>query len=405
MKTRNRFELPSIIAAAAVIAFAMAACMNPSDGTMFSGGGGGSTFVPTPRAAFIGAWGDPTRITFFPDGAGFMHNPTQFNWEASGNSITLTNVAGQDEFEISVNFSVNGGSLTLSNPAGTSGAALTALTAIAQASPFPLTAEDGFMGATMNLSGQVWLYNSWDMAVNDDDLFFWPLTGDRAVIGGYYGYGDWNRITGGTGAITGGQLSFSIGVPSAFEGTVGELFDDLDDFMSLDSVFSNFSISAPNARFAELWLQTEVDGDRYWLDKWEADDVYLRGVFYIYVDRDVSITAGGRRYTWGCDCDPPCDCAEWDGRCYCAVTVITRNLNLNFRAGWNAMFMELELLGETSSMTYIGFTLQARNPAYVRWVTEPTWDERSEVLRAASSRALTGGPLARFDTSRLRARK
>jgi len=33
MKARNRFKLPSIIAAAAVIAFAVAACGNPSDGT------------------------------------------------------------------------------------------------------------------------------------------------------------------------------------------------------------------------------------------------------------------------------------------------------------------------------------------------------------------------------------
>jgi len=152
---------------------------------------------------------------------------------------------------------------------------------------------DGFIGGTLNLSGQVW---TWD---DDGDIV--QFTGNRATVISY---------PGGSGSITNGQLSFSIGTPALenmqqlLGGEMGELFN-------------NFSLSPSGARGTIITMLMMPGGES--LGNVVGTSNSSESVIYFYVDRDVRMTGTGRTITFG------------------GETVITRNLNLNLQAGWNAI--------------------------------------------------------------------
>jgi len=429
---RNRVQFSGIVAAAVATALLITACVNPSDGTFVGGGSGDGAPAYT---ALIGAWGDPPQVTFLSGGTGFFFNPTPFNWTATATAITLTGTAGGEPFSITVNWAVSGGSLNLSNPEGTGDTVLAILAAIAQSPPMPRAPEGGFLGATLNLSGPVWLREwGWD---DDDIVTYTQFNGNRTVIaatnwgagggsgggpggegqpgGGVGGGGGgapaapgeplesigrteaWFEIggtpIGGSGEIIDGQLSFSIGTPSEFDRylNAGNLF------YGFGYEFSNIIISNPDARIALLSLITSGDGYVGHLDRWlltitNAGGTY-EGVFYIFFEQDVTVTGRGRTETreYLCECNS-CRCEEWDGDCYCGSspqTIITQDLSLNFRAGWNALLMRQEFLGVVDGVEVFSFSYSIRDPAHLRW--EFSESQGTLNLDPASSRALSGG--------------
>jgi len=174
---------------------------------------------------------------------------------------------------------------------------------------------NAFIGGTLNLSGQVWTLD-WD----NDPPTWAHFTGTRATV---------TSDVGGSGSITNGQLSFSVGTPSDLV-NMQQLFD----IEEMEEMFNNFSLSPSGARGIGI-DQLEIPGDEL-LGNVIATSNSFESVVYIYVDRDVRMTGTGGTITWECDCE------EWDGDCFCSDcdcddTLITRNLNLNLRAGWNAI--------------------------------------------------------------------
>ncbi|MCL2411333.1 MAG: hypothetical protein FWC97_06785 [Treponema sp.] len=188
---------------------------------------------------------------------------------------------------------------------------------------------DGFIGGTLNLSGQVW---GWDY--DGDDSYDWvQFTGDRATV---------TSDVGGSGSITNGQLSFSVGTPSVLGNIQQQLFID---GLVMEEWFNDFSLSPSSARGAVIEGLRSMPGGGALHNGWASGN-FFESVVYIYVDRDVRMTGTGRTITFECNCEEwhsECNCEEWDGDCYCVGTTITRNFDLNLTAGWNVITVIEEL--------------------------------------------------------------
>ena len=208
--------------------------------------------------------------------------------------------------------------------------------------PGPGGGGDGALGASLNLSGQVYVYD-WR---NYNYVIF---TGNRQVVSAM-GHG-------GSGSITNGQLSFSIGTPSnllSSDWAYNEFFEGLN----------NVRINPTSTRFAFLELRT-FPGDYYVSREnfvtsrtGNVEVTTYEELIYIYVDRDVNIRADRTVHT------------EWD------YSSIVDAFNLNLKTGWNAFIVngraEYNLQTERQSET---ITVSVGNPGnHLRWVlSEPLW--------------------------------
>ena len=214
-----------------------------------------------------------------------------------------------------------------------------------------------FLGETLNLSGQVWrvLYNY-------DNLIYEEFTENSSINAGFWSFYDDHEAyidIGGSGSITNGQLSFSIDTPTETE--------SIQSFFSYFSqYFSNFSISPSATRSAPLFFNV----DKGSLDKTYIDNNIEEYVLYIYVDRDVTITGGAKTTTIECDCiehDDYCYCEENNGSCDCAYPLMTRNLSINLKTGWNVITRKTELNKSTQTET---FTLSTGDSSRTKWALE-----------------------------------
>jgi len=212
-----------------------------------------------------------------------------------------------------------------------------------------------FMGATLNLSGQVWT-RDWD---ENDNPKYELFTGNRAGISGV-GYHDGDEVNiGGSGSISNGQLSFSITTPLETANLQGWYWGES---------FNNFNFSPSNARFAELYTLnisgSENDNE---LSKSFGNDNTSESVEYVYVDRDVTITGSGKTTTHACDCEDYDDQCYCGSDCNCGGTSISRNLNLNFKAGWNIITIKNEYNESNQSQT---MSIFAGDSSRSRWVLD-----------------------------------
>jgi len=171
------------------------------------------------------------------------------------------------------------------------------------------TVGGSFFGSELRLSGQVS-----------------GFTGNRTVS---------SRL-GGSGSITNGQLSFTISTPSALE-SIGSLFDWLHDY------YDNVSFSYAGARVGEIQgLTTSGSGNSGQLDRQHATIDALYIVTYIFTDRDVTVTGGGRTRTEDCCCGP--------------IRITTTNLNLRLRTGWNAVH-DRQSFGFIGGVETVGYSM------------------------------------------------
>ena len=127
---------------------------------------------------------------------------------------------------------------------------------------------------------------------------------------------------GGEGTVTYGQMSFTIGTPDpSFLQSIEEFFH-----ASLDPEgynYANVIFSVPEAKvafFNELNGETE-NGDDFIVQRvgTNSDDGLLEAVSYIFVDRDVTITAEGRV----------------GGEDY---IIVFSNIELQLQRGWNVLY-------------------------------------------------------------------
>ena len=195
---------------------------------------------------------------------------------------------------------------------------------------------NGALGATLNLSGQVYTKVTDD---NNVEYNYVRFTGNRQV------FSDMGH--GGSGSITNGQLSFSIGTPS--------------NLLPSDSVSSGFfeginniRISPTSTQFAILFLMTSF---RTYLNRENA--VFSRTenvtvvtseyVLYVYVDRDANFRAD--------------ETSNWS-----SGAEIFRAFNLNLKTGWNALIVNGIADYHPSGNMYSVSTLSVDNPGnHLMW--------------------------------------
>jgi len=157
---------------------------------------------------------------------------------------------------------------------------------------------------------------------------------------------------GGVGVIANGQLSFFIGTPA----TLGPLESALEEVVR---GWGNVTISIPAATGAMLVLRTPEPGmalRRVYsggaaMSRWEG------GIYYIFVDRDVTITANRRIE----------NISQHDGWEY---IVDYRAFNITLRTGWNAIRRSgSNSAGEDNPQDFMVFRLSLATADEI----EPTW--------------------------------
>ena len=219
--------------------------------------------------------------------------------------------------------------------------------------------EPGHLGNTLNLSGQVYTMEG---CCHDGDRSFERFLGTRTVTG--VTYTETGRVVLGTGAITGGQLNFSLGTPTAaLRSGVGEEGWTINPAATRAA---SFSLQIPNGRVERekfVFSGNETSGSAGWIS-----------VGFIYVDRDATF----RRLGWtNNECtDGECtdDCLDWSTQCRCCWCIhcsgirwVVEATDLNLRAGWNAFrFTETESWTATSETVTVSFNLGETSG--LRWV-------------------------------------
>ena len=127
---------------------------------------------------------------------------------------------------------------------------------------------------------------------------------------------------GGEGTVSKGQINFTIDIPDpSFLQSVDEFFHTVFDPEGYN--YTNVIFSVPEAKvifFSELNVETE-NGDAFIIQRVGSnnDDGLLETVSYVFVDRDLTITAEGRA-------------GEEDH------IIVFSNIDLRLQQGWNVLY-------------------------------------------------------------------
>jgi hypothetical protein len=185
----------------------------------------------------------------------------------------------------------------------------------------PPNLTNGYFGETLTISGkQVYTGESYEWNSSYMPYSGKPLT----VIVGYHDEYNWGWIyTSEVGTISeNGILNLSIsGAPAIDKTPITEFFDG--------SSFKNWSISPNDAECIQLYLYINDYDNRYYdgyndlikQNNTSTTNSEERGtVYYLYVDKDVRVTAQGTTQT-----------SEWGSE-------TSSNIDLQFKKGWNAFY-------------------------------------------------------------------
>jgi len=181
----------------------------------------------------------------------------------------------------------------------------------------------GSFGDNLTLSGQVYIQDTEiDYNTMSYKIIYTPYTGPNKTF---------TSNAGGTGTITDGTMSFSTGVPSD---DILEPFK-LDD-MSDEIGYSDMQVQPSDTRGVDLEFSgIELEKTNINIIDIETYSMTSEGVFYLYVDKNCTITATGGIQTI-------------EGR---KVTI--PNLNLNLKKGWNAVNMKTDFTSTTTGTVAI----------------------------------------------------
>jgi len=193
------------------------------------------------------------------------------------------------------------------------------------------------LGATLNLSGQVWHWVGGE---------FVQFTGTRTLTA---------TPPGGTGAITDGRLSFTIGEPTGGLVSAGFLMEDYLGWEQASANPGNAMVAMLDLRTPTGSLSREIQSETGTPTSWSFLEEM---VVYIFADRDVTISAPRTQNneTWGQEL--------W--------TYDFMGFEILLREGWNALHWREEVRGVGTNVS-VTYTLSAANPGHIRWWLEE-WD-------------------------------
>ncbi|MCL2804366.1 MAG: hypothetical protein FWD26_00300 [Treponema sp.] len=212
---------------------------------------------------------------------------------------------------------------------------------------------------TLNLSGKVYLqtYNDSDYSVSYSNYNGDNLTIDDGGIGG-------------SGTVTNGNLSYSVGIPSVLYA-----FDQEDVEYLLDGYYQ-IILSTPVLQGYTLFnLRIENSGGYIYKGSSgrsinnNSSTGTFEEVFYVYVDDDITITGIGGTF------DPQ---TEINGGTTYTYISIANNFSLSLKTGWNAIYQKIERLdvitegsfeNPTSITSTETRTFSLRNPS-LRWLLQ-----------------------------------
>jgi hypothetical protein len=202
-----------------------------------------------------------------------------------------------------------------------------------------LSGEYKGLGESLTLSGQAYTrdINSLNFSVN-----YVEYMGNLDVSDGDIG---------GAGEIKNGKLSYSVKKP--------ELFPIADGFAMLKRMYDGIKFSPEDAQAALLNL-TVTGSSVYSLLSGETLKVTVPSlayetVYYVYIDRDVVITAEANSF------------ASTDF--YIPISITTQKINLKLKKGWNALHgkTEAKLILFPSLQASGNLELSVGNPSSLKW--------------------------------------
>ena len=157
------------------------------------------------------------------------------------------------------------------------------------------------IGTALNISGQ----QVYQMDMYGDTTAY---NGDQTV----------NSNIGYSGKIEGGKFTFSAGTPVVMD-PVGTLLLNI----GMDEMYNNPGCNPNNAQGIELELYTNAGGLSKVNASLSTNSFSQEIIAYIYVDMDCTVTGNGKTI-------------NIEG-----IPVTSSNLNLNLKAGWNAVKMNV----------------------------------------------------------------
>jgi hypothetical protein len=237
-----------------------------------------------------------------------------------------------------------------------------------------------FLGETLNLSGQVYVEKQ-NETHTGISLSYQTFNGNVEEFTDRYG---------GTGKITNGQLSYSIGTPS-----LSSLETIFENVFSQD--YDDFTISRQNVKGAMIWSMST--GNDTYLSKENAASTsnwvgtsysyFVESVGFVYVDNDVTLSGKGKRE----------DFEGTEHGVKYTDTLTTSNFNFTLKTGWNAVYSKY-----SGSMTVTGSsqvstrteTKTKKNPS-LRWVLREI-DDGGEVVQPLTSGQWANGNLDSYNS-------
>jgi hypothetical protein len=204
--------------------------------------------------------------------------------------------------------------------------------------------DDGFLGEELNLEGQVYLLKMNTYSVSYQD-FTDTVEINREESGG------------GSGKITNGKLSYTIGTPAAkylqtlSSGSVDGMGGDLWD---------NIAISKTNVKGYVLSLIAGDDPQEYYeLSRASlttdinisagTGSIITESVSYVYVNNDVTLSGKGKKGVLE------------------MVPYKTEDLDLSLKTGWNALYTKIESTISVQGNT-MTITQSLDNPDDLKWL-------------------------------------
>jgi len=238
--------------------------------------------------------------------------------------------------------------------------------------------DGGALGDEVKITGQ----QVYTMDETATGITYTKYTGSKTI--------DDSGLYGGTGTLTNGKFSLTLGTPSASYLYTFDA-DDLDVWTNVTlsnpqvktAAISDIETKGTNTNYAYLYRGNEtasLSGTTY---KYNGDDV-----MYVYVDSDVTISGKGRTET---------DEGTEDGIPY-KETMTTKDFNLKFQKGWNAVRMNesgtASYTGSITNPTGVTYTITMSislgDPSSCKWILNDY--SMADAAPSILSRALTTAP-------------
>jgi hypothetical protein len=178
-------------------------------------------------------------------------------------------------------------------------------------------------GNTLKLSGQVYQMNSLTMTLT-------KYTGSDMAI---------TSPQGGSGGITNGNFSFTVGIPPVLETADASIDNDLGTY------YSNISVTPGDTQGAALGFNQDLNKGNFEITNLLTMTGTIEMVAYMYVDKNCTVTATGKTFVES------------------GQTITTSDINLKLKQGWNVLCVKAPFSGSIGTAN-----ISLKDPSSCKWI-------------------------------------